>query len=388
MVRGTSVTSVTDIDRMVLTDNTNWSSAKRTFLENVHSSMPTSNIRSENHLIYVRALSRVLVDHMTSKWNEGRKDENVIHLMASGSTNITSDYDVAMVGNGASRLAKEINETFEAQTTYSLSEYADTNLYMTPYVSLTAKGVKRLGHENVLEVKARRGKSTTGLYIVVPTAENGGLSVVFDAAVYRLRESQHMDPAPSDRPIAPPRDHDMYKLASEYERLIYSSDRVQWKSVWDVATQVQIISPDAYYSVATILVVVVEMQMFPRTKYDFPDMIYRASAIENTAELVEWGLLPLAIGKARAPDDGTIAATVKYVYRVFYSMGRCVTFLPRDTRKIRTYLEVARVAEVSRGDATFLASGAFQKYKTRLPTMLRFIHRHIVEPYSAPEPAE
>ena len=386
MVRGTTVTDVTEIDRMILADNTNWSSAKRTFLENEYSYMPTSNIRSENHLIYVRALSRVLVDHMTSTWNEGRKDEDVIHLMAAGSTNITSDYDVAMVGNGASRLAKEINETFKAQTTYSLSEYADTNLYMTPFVSLTTKGVKRVGHENVLEVKARRGKSTTGLYIVVPTAENGGLSVVFDAAVYRLRESQHMDPAPSDRPIAPPKDHDMYKLASEYERLIYSADRVQWKSVWDVATQVQIISPDAYYSVATILVVVVEMQMFPRTKYDFPDMIYRASAIENTAELFEYGLLPL--GKARARDDGKIAATVKYVYRVFYSIGRCVTFLPRDTRKIRRYLEVARVAEVSRGDATFLASGAFQKYKKDLPTMLRFIHQHIVEPYSAPESDE
>ena len=142
---------VKDLDLYVLAQPDEWAYIKKRWYEEKGTSrLETSGITLGNHLIYIRALSRVFVDLETWAWNKKNPDSR-IYIMAAGSTNITSDYDVTMAGPRASELAAHINGKFFRDTGHSLSTYADTNLYFNPWVLITNNNFHRFA-ENFIHV--------------------------------------------------------------------------------------------------------------------------------------------------------------------------------------------------------------------------------------------
>ena len=91
-------------------------------LKGEHALTKTSHLTIVNHLIYIRALSRVLVDLQQFNWNREKSPEDQIYLIAAGSNNITSDYDVTVVGKNASELCSQINVQFRQDTGKSLAD--------------------------------------------------------------------------------------------------------------------------------------------------------------------------------------------------------------------------------------------------------------------------
>jgi hypothetical protein len=319
--------------------------------------------------MYVRAMSRVLVDQMTTAWNHDKNPAEVIHLMAAGSTSITSDYDVSMAGPGVSLLAYQINDTFRRDTGQDLAIYADTNLYTTPWVSLTKERADFFGTQNIRHLMDYGTGTGMAMYLPIPTVDNGGLETVFRAAVYRL--SRSLSPGFVDPDFVPDDGDTLYSLAATFEDFMYrQQEQLDWRRFWKILTQAQIASPDAYFSVATILVVVVEMQMQKESPLGFAREIYLASAIENLAEIQEKGLL------SPDPSEEAIVATVKYVYRTLYSLNRNT---PKD-KDLKKSLQIARVADKGRGMLGYQTSPGFQKYRKALPAILGFLSKNLLAP--------
>ena len=131
--------SIFELDTLLLQSNLSWEDAKsmlRTTGENGR--IQETGLTITNHLLYIRALSRVLVDVETYDWNRHKPPALQIELVVAGTNNITSDYDVTMVGPQASVLSTTIMAKFHAETGKDLAVYADTNLYCLPFVKLHA----------------------------------------------------------------------------------------------------------------------------------------------------------------------------------------------------------------------------------------------------------
>jgi hypothetical protein len=172
---------ILDLSQEILKDSAGWEQNRNKYRADPASSMPKSGISRENYMLYVRAMSRVLVDVMTLTWNKDLSEEKQVTLLAAGATNITSDYDVSFAGWNASKLAAEIETAFQSQTCYELAAYADTNLYVLPLLSLTPQRAQFLGGPaNLLDLHA------TSLYVPYPTQANGGEDVSLAAARSRL----------------------------------------------------------------------------------------------------------------------------------------------------------------------------------------------------------
>jgi hypothetical protein len=353
------------VDTLILSDKAKWADTKLRYQKSPHSTMEGKTpISSANHLVYVRALSRVLVDIMTSQWNEGREEASKIQLIAAGSTSITSDYDVTLVGNGASKLSKSINDTFLEQTEQSLSLYADTNLYTTPCVYLTEDRAVLIGKENLILFADPTKTAGLNIYCLKPTLSNGGESASLTAAVNRLLKAQ-------DKITSPLGTGDVYATCSVFEHLMYDCPQPEWTTIWQIVVEALQLVEDAYHSVATICVVVVEMQMRKEVDQGFSASIYMAAAIENLAELTEYAI-------TEKSSDLEVVNTMKYTYRSLYSLQRALSRGTKEKTTLLTtllsgFLTSTRAANTNRSNAGFTDSQEFHTYRRNLQTMLATI---------------
>lgn len=82
-------------------------------------------------LIFIRVYSRLLITHATQ---EMRVKNSELLVIPTGSQDITSDYDVMLIGPGSDLLIKHIFTMFNTvHPQGDLSTFADTNFYPTPW---------------------------------------------------------------------------------------------------------------------------------------------------------------------------------------------------------------------------------------------------------------
>jgi hypothetical protein len=147
---------------------------------------------------------------------------------------------------------------------------------------------------------------------------------------------------------------------------MYECDDPDWTEIWQVVTKAQILESDAYYSIATICVVVLEMQLYKEVDQGYSTSIYMSAAIENLAELEEYGLVCTS---NEAPTQ--IVKTVKYVYRALYSLQKALG--PDVDQALTQLVGIAQKANVDRGNIGFIHSKAFKSYRKSLCAMIETI---------------
>jgi len=363
-----------DLDRNILQSDASWADNVQLWIADPSEKMPKTHISRMNHLLYVRAMSRVLIDFMTVKWNEGKTEDSRVTLLAEGSVHLTSDYDVSFAGAGSSLLAQSIEQAFLKQTGYRLSEYADTNLYVLPILSLTAERIGILGLANLLHLSPLvdgRDVTTLPLYIPYPRQENGGVEKSRQSAMIRLRQAQKRAPpiTKQDGPKPAQESIDLlFKSALQFEEIVYKSTAIQWGNLWDRLARIQSMSPDAYHSMGAFCVVVVEMQRF-KEAYNFEcTSLYLDSAMENIACLLEHSF---HLNVSPPEEYSVLLQTIKYVYRAVYSLDKICKQTPKIQKvygaKLDLYLQIVRSANRDRGTTSFRTSDVYTEYVRILP---------------------
>jgi hypothetical protein len=336
-----SAPSVFDLDTYLLREDIAWSEAKKLLRvggEGAHTSV--SNLTVSNHLIYIRALSRVFVDVHQHVWNKNKVPEDHIHVLAAGSVTITSDYDVTLVGKQASELCRMISTLFKRDTGKSLAGYADTNLYASPLVRLTLEQqtderfIRHFKHIGIHDI-----------YLPFPQLE------------YFVQRDRQMALKRYHHQVNPPThtDDGMYRINRRIEDCIYTDS---WQSLFapcgsrslclvdDIHTLLQL-QPDAYWSISSVAVVVVEMQS-KQSNMGLSTDTYITAAIENLA----------CVGES---DD--ILNSIKYVYRVLYSWMKGGYHYLEDAMLEKAQLEMVESLNTTRGDVNFSQSPKYKRYQ-------------------------
>jgi hypothetical protein len=223
--------------------------------------------------------------------------------------------------------------------------------------------MKMIGMQNVLEVPDQP-PGPNKIYCLLPTKQNHGLETAWRSAVYRIRKAQ--DPSYHDISIEPDEHEDLETLCRGFEHLVYECNSLDWMRMWAVVTKIHLIESDAYYSIGTILVVVVEMQMFKEIHQEYDPIVYKSSAIENMAKLLEYGI-------SSKSSDTEIIDTIKYAYRSLYSLQRSIG----QPSELDRFLYMTRIANINRANTGFVSTDEFKSYKTALDRMIKMIRTRI-----------
>jgi hypothetical protein len=336
--------SVFDLDTYLLREDIAWSEAKKLLRvggEGAHTAV--SKLTVTNHLIYIRALSRVLVDVHQHIWNQNKVPEDRIHVLAAGSVTITSDYDVTLVGKQASDLCRAISTVFERDTGKSLAGYADTNLYASPLVRLTP--TQQADEDFVRHFKH------IGLHDIYLPFPQLTYFEQRDRQMALNRYHEFNPPTHSD-------DY-MYSINRRIEDCIYTDT---WQSLFqshcyrssrfvdDIHALLQL-QPDAYWTISSVAVVVVEMQS-NQPNIGLTKNAYITTAIENLA----------CVNEHRGAGDD-IVTSIKYVYRVLYSWMNGGYHYLEDEMLEKAQLEMVQSLNATRGDVNFDSSPNYKRYQ-------------------------
>lgn len=92
-------------------------------------------VEVQHLLLFIRASTRLLLDWCVSKHRQKHQLSDTTYItVADGSTDITSDYDLALIGPHSADLIKYILASFHTlNPSVDLTCFADVNLYPTPW---------------------------------------------------------------------------------------------------------------------------------------------------------------------------------------------------------------------------------------------------------------
>ena len=346
--------SIFELDRRSLQSTLSWEDAKGVLREQGENGRVSENgLTIMNHLLYIRAFSRVLVDIETYEWNKMKPAAKHIELVVAGTTNLTSDYDVTMVGPSASALSAHINAKFMRDTNKTLSAYADTNLYCVPFVKLDTTQIKTSWF-----VKHFRSIGLPGLYIPFPTTPT---FLTNETRIALLRYNG----TPPDSVSAAR----FMVLAQTIEAFIYSKQWLSLQCVCQVTAftsvlhEIQKQQPGAYWTLSSMIVVVVEMQREVRELRLTPE-IYRVCAIENMACVMEH--------KTAYTD------VLKYVYRVLYCWDKCKYHYLASVDAENKRLAAMKVLVQQRGVVNFTLRADFLEFRDEFFPTIESIFRTFI----------
>ena len=400
---------VLQLDQMVLLDVNvpGWHAAVDAYLTNKHTLLGPvyqPQLHIENYLLYVRAFSRVLVDHAVLNHNSNTINPYV-HPLAVGSTSITSDYDVTLVGKGSHQLAMYINRQFSvALRGKRLQDVADTNLYTAPLMLLhtaasvltnNARNLLPVGIDSPVEPSSAEAKASSSscssrsmpwrVYIPLPTAANGGHKVAWLSALSAgsgPEASQHAGGTQEGKTQEEVETKSFNTLGAQFEEVMYQST-IDWKRAWTVIHAYLRQANDTYQSIATVCVVVVEMQMHQEQDQKFHACIHSASAIENLGRCQAYyartqvttrspsstASSPASLASQHEPATASIGSSTtdlalikmsKYLYRVLHSVHRRKLDLSVCSAE---FMSDVRHVMQRRADDTVFTSTSFQSYK-------------------------
>lgn len=298
-------------------------------------------ISIDTMLTFVRGLSRLYVDYQIGqRFLEG----DVVYSLAPGSSIITSDYDLELVGPGACRAAEAIFNTFQ-QNFGDLGKIADTNLYLGPsWIYMTPRfepktkswevsGGKPFNLE-VFEIESKllipgplntlRPRSDT-LLISVPREKvatdfelqglkskiTGTLQASFPKVIEfakRLESFYYQDIGPFAITKDPITTLQFYP----------TSDVKTVADYWLYVTAILQNSVESYVALSTVMVVVIGIQgkkldaVAPR----LDPVNFIIAALENMNDLLE---------HYKEESEAKLVDTSKYTFRFM----KCVEYLPR-----------------------------------------------------------
>jgi hypothetical protein len=162
--------------------------------------------------------------------------------------------------------------------------------------------------------------------------------------------------------------HVVRTLQGEFEQLIYRAPCLQWSRLWQLLVHIQRHTPDAYHSIGTFCVVVVEMQREQERDQSYSSSIYLASALENLACAQEHGWS----SEQMEPTATSLSKTIKYIYRTLYSIHRTSPGL-----ETRSLVGVAREFNKIRDNVNFHTSLEYKTYTTYLEQIRETIRRFV-----------
>lgn len=249
-------------------------------------------------------MSRIILDYEFAEWN--KKHSNSLKLIAAGSTNITSDYDVTLIGKKASQFVSLVLNKMSKllhSKTHTMAEFADTNMYILPGIYKETSNLPKWFQT----VKI----SSDGVKVPIPSSEVA-------KAIERHYIQELWKHGPNTNTIQTKYNH-LIKHTKPLEDFYYSNRSMTETNYWHTLFTANQYAIEAYRSISAFLVVVVEMQM-KHSISQLEDHHYFISAIENIIALKDHGLLGRSYTIKKHIPNSKLLQVSKYVQRLLYSL--------------------------------------------------------------------
>ena len=270
--------------------------------------------------------------------------------LAAGSVNITSDYDVTLIGIGASQCCKNIISDFilNKDIGYSLPEIADSNIYIAPsgiiYPEKNHRGIKLPSWLNVYVYDKKLSRTITNIDRNLITSEFSffplpitDIAIQQDIANLKLKWTKR---GKSLGQNVIKNYKDMCKFGNELEKFYYSSDikiikenEKKETEFWSILGEIGQYASEAYVSISTIIVVVVEYQIDKKKQSveSLKKINYYISALENMCDLWQHAHLKNMEDILNIDNENFLNLS-KYIDRIWYSLIRSDEIEEKDQK--------------------------------------------------------
>lgn len=222
----------------------------------------------------------VNINKKYSTFLNGKKISDYFINIALGSKNITSDYDLTLIGPCAYLIGKYIFSKF-IKFSHTISSLFDTNIYFNGLV-LTPKNINRL---KTLNIKYYNINKKTNQYIVIPN-DNDIINLEFS----KLKIKKNIKLNFTDKKIKK-NYNKLFKLSKKWDTFLYKNKYAHLNinskyKFFDLLLEMKITSIEAYYTTSTVSVVVWGIQKNDKAIFSMiPKDCYMISMVENLIDL-------------------------------------------------------------------------------------------------------
>lgn len=257
-------------------------------------------LEAKEILQYIRALSRIIIQYNVSVHKLSNPN---FYAIIAGSTNIASDYDVTLVGKGASTVCHKIVSSFRKNTGGDLADIADSNVYIAPALVIE-KG-------RVYPEWLRRVMISEDQAFPLP---DSNLSIQKEIQAVLRRDGFEDTRSISEKY------NSMISNGEQLESIYYypesgSSRGENEADFWDLLHSINFDAMEAYITLSTIIAVVVEMQMRNEIGRLQP-IHYLISAFENMINFVDHN------GGLNISDPVKLLKNSKYIHRIVHCLAK------------------------------------------------------------------
>jgi hypothetical protein len=316
-------------------------------------------------------LSSVREYYVDYLFNCSNDDKNSFYK-SFGSTNITSDYDISILGKNAPEIMMRMVDSFLQKYNDSLAISFDTNIYCIGYFSsieinssITTEigdniSIIKLTNEKEInvalifsflklkdEIFADQDLSTNVKDLLVQVKKyKDKLQHIYDM-VYSNAKSKYKHIKSQDTLDMIVR----YKINAKISKKVYDElyhIRTQKTepvdNLYELTCVANYFSIESYYTCATVNVVVLELQG-ERKNLQLGKFEYVCSAIENLGDFLNHCSSPIL----KTDLNSTLIKLSKYIYRIYYSLSKINSLYIKKTEDIETMI----IKE--RGNISFLS---------------------------------
>jgi len=271
-----------------------------------------------NVLMFIRSLSRVYIDaHISRHKSVYSLSEDEFQMVAAGSTNITSDYDVTLIGPKAAECCRQIINTFTKYGSGHLPEVADSNIYIGPAGIIYPKGGKYVLPEWLTIYKLSEKSEAPVSFFPIPKS---------DIAIAQDKKSVMAKYNKERHGLGIKESYDkMAEYGDILDTFYYSSGEESHDEslFWETLANIGKYASEAYVGISTILGVVVKMQM--KREISLETIHYQICALENICDLRDhagFNTITELVSKNNSKDipEHTLLKYSKYLYRIWYSL--------------------------------------------------------------------
>lgn len=267
------------------------------------------DLSTQNILLFIRSLSRIIIEQ---EINKQKKINKQFYSIIAGSTNITSDYDVTLVGEGAATVCENIINIFFGTYCRNLADVADSNIYIAPSFVINP------------------GKEYKFNYVKLPGTDDQAFPLPITSVAIRseintvLKREKYIfeceiENLKFNKILC--RYKKMIEKGKELERdFFYGESMKEEVDFWNLVHEIGFYAMEAYVTLSTIISVVVEIQMGKNLPEDnkLKPINYLISCFENMINFIEHSNL-----NSKILDEGIlnlskiiIVKNSKYILRI------------------------------------------------------------------------
>lgn len=267
----------------------------------------TVKLNVTNLLLYIRSYSRVLIDYFT-----GLRKNNTskpFYTVVAGSTNLTSDYDVTLIGEKAYSVCKDIVVKFYKCVGKNLADVADSNIYISPGFVVRSNYKYPEWFKYVLIEKEQA--------FPLPLS-----NIAIKQEIKAVMDRFDLLLKPDNRSIYN-RYLAMIKTGKELEeKYYYNKTKVTYteENFWKLLHKTHFNAMEGYIALSTILSVVVEIQM-GKTIKELKPIHYLISSFENMINYLEHSHMK-DISELSTQSPSSLLKNSKYIYRTALALNK------------------------------------------------------------------